>query len=61
MLRSPRSGRVVDKRCMDPHKSLDEEPAPLSKDRLPAMGYESYDSMEGLIAIDASGPPQLFA
>src|SRR5271166_2197438 len=37
------------------------EPAPLSKDRLPAMGYESYDSMEGLIAIDASGPPERFA
>ena len=26
----------------------------------PATGFDSYDSMEGLIAIDASGPPQRF-
>jgi len=27
----------------------------------PEIGFDSYDSMEGLIAIDASGPPERFA
>ena len=26
----------------------------------PAIGYESYDSMEGIVAIDAGGPPRRF-
>jgi uncharacterized integral membrane protein (TIGR00698 family) len=37
------------------------EPARLNKVTPPAIGYDSYDSMEGLIAIDASGPPERFA
>jgi hypothetical protein len=32
----------------------------LSEARLPDIGFESYDSMEGLIAIDRSGPPTRF-
>jgi uncharacterized integral membrane protein (TIGR00698 family) len=32
----------------------------LSEARLPDIGFESYDSMEGLIAIDRSGPPARF-
>jgi uncharacterized integral membrane protein (TIGR00698 family) len=33
----------------------------LSKATLPDIGFESYDSMEGLIAIDRGGPPSRFA
>jgi uncharacterized membrane protein YadS len=32
----------------------------LNKARLPEIGFESYDSMEGLIAIDPGGPPARF-
>src|SRR5258707_12265594 len=32
----------------------------LNDSRLPDIGFESYDSMEGLIAIDRSGPPTRF-
>jgi uncharacterized integral membrane protein (TIGR00698 family) len=32
----------------------------LNDARLPDIGFESYDSMEGLIAIDRSGPPTRF-
>ena len=40
--------------------SQDREPKRLNKARLPEIGFESYDSMEGLIAIDPGGPPQRF-
>jgi uncharacterized integral membrane protein (TIGR00698 family) len=33
----------------------------LNKARLPDIGFASYDSMEGLIAIDRSAPPARFA
>jgi hypothetical protein len=33
------------------------EPARLNKVMPPTIGHGPYDSMEGLIAIDASGPP----
>src|SRR5271169_4925638 len=36
------------------------EEAMLKQPRLPDIGFESYDSMEGLIAIDRSGPPTRF-
>jgi uncharacterized integral membrane protein (TIGR00698 family) len=36
------------------------EEAVLNDARLPDIGFESYDSMEGLIAIDRSGPPARF-
>jgi uncharacterized integral membrane protein (TIGR00698 family) len=32
----------------------------VNKARLPEIGFESYDSMEGLIAIDPGEPPQRF-
>jgi uncharacterized integral membrane protein (TIGR00698 family) len=32
----------------------------LKQARLPDIGFESYDSMEGLIALDRSGPPSRF-
>ena len=32
----------------------------LNDSRLPDIGFESYDSMEGLIAIDRTGPPTRF-
>src|SRR5271167_2277094 len=33
---------------------------PVNKAKLPEIGFESYDSMEGLIAIGPGGPPQRF-
>src|ERR1700674_3648922 len=36
------------------------EGAVLNDARLPDIGFESYDSMEGLIAIDRSAPPARF-
>jgi uncharacterized integral membrane protein (TIGR00698 family) len=33
----------------------------LTKVKPPSIGFDSYDSMEGLIAIDAGGPPRRFA
>ena len=32
----------------------------MNKARLPDIGFESYDSMEGLIAIDPGGTPRRF-
>ena len=47
-------------RPADPHKFLDAERNVLNKARLPEIGFNSYDSMEGLIAIDTGAPPQAF-
>src|ERR1700677_4450160 len=41
-------------------KTFRREEAVLNDARLPDIGFESYDSMEGLIAIDRSAPPARF-
>jgi len=41
-------------------KTFRREEVALNDSRLPDIGFESYDSMEGLIAIDRTGPPTRF-